>query len=533
MENAQFLPDKIDSAVNLPPNIFTSLSNWRLRDGVARRVRGYINPITQFLSNVQLRTLQDTPRFATNMNFSEEAEIVYLSNPAGGNTRFYKVNYDATAGLVDNAMSLGGNPTTFNNANPYQWSSFNWGSSTVFHNPDTAPMYATAGVSNTDFTSLNNWDTNDRTDMMFPLSNVMVGLGFHGATPGGQNIDSRRIVITSSQITSFNQLPQWQLGSDTNSASNFYLVDGIIDGDLITGGPLNNFAVAYSDVGSLRIDIDDSGRLTLDSLFDDVGVLGKNAWCQVPNEHFVIGQHQVYFHDGNNKRVVGQDQWTESLFARIQANRVDEVRPVYNPRTDSIWITIPVGATGREVWVLDRETNLIETVITGQDALNYFFYTSEGLPFADLTTTDTLPFDTNLELYSGTARAFRDRMIGMGGISGATSFFVHELGNDFGGTPISSSLRRDHFIGSDAYSLQVVNRITPIFSGVGNLTIRVGGVNNSASDMTFTNTRSLTAGVDTKMDTRITRRYLGIEFQTGDDITIAAYDADLAEKYRR
>ena len=526
LENAQYLPDREDSAVNLPPEVFTTLQNFRLRDGVARRSRGSLDVIEEALpSGSTLSTLIGDPHFTTNINFSDQAEVVYLG--VGLGNRFYKVNSDSTEGLSVNLLSLAGSPAAFS-GDPYEWTRFYWGSVTVLHNPAHGPIYVTPGSTNLDMSLVPGWDTNDRTDHMFPLSNFIVGLGFHGATPGGASIDSRRIIITSDQITAFNEFGGWELGNDASSSSNFYLVDGIIDGDLITGGQLNDHAVAYSDVGSLRINPLDDGTLEIFPLFADDGVLSKNSWCNIPDAHFVIGNHQVYTHDGNSKTVLGQDQWSETFFARIAKDRLREVQCLYEPRENSVWMVIPTGTTDKEVWIVSLDTGLIEEVKTGEgiNINNWFWYSSEGLPLPSLTVyTD--------EFYEE-GRAFRSRIMGAGNETGGgveNTFFVHGIGDTYGDQTIDGVLSRETFIGAEGYSKQTVSRITPLFEGTGDLQIRVGGHDDLSADTTWTNTRTLTAGSDRKMDSRVTRSYLSIEFSTEDDITIAGYEAFLSEKY--
>ena len=529
-ENATFLPDRADSSVNLPPEVITTMHNWRLRDGVASVVPGYYNPITAFTSST---TLAANPIFATNVNFSDSAEIIYLSAPTGAaSNSYYKVVSTGNGTISNTVQTLGSNTATFED-DPYQWGSFDWGEVTVLTHPQYAPMYVTAGASNNDMTSIPNWQSTDETNQLFPLGTFIVGLGYRGTPPGTTNaIRSDRVIITSNRITTFNEFPTWDLGNSASSTSAIYLTDGVTDGDLITGGTLNNFAVAYTDVASLRIDDNGDGTISLTSLFSDAGVLGKNSWCQIPNGHFVVGNNQVYTHDGSSKQVIGQDQWSEAFFSRIETTRIDEVQCVYNSRTDVVWMLIPTS-TDKEIWGYHLSTGKIEFVMNQQNNLNWLFFTTEGLPFRTLTGMN-IPFDTDQELYSSDGRAFSNRMIAMGGTASATSFFGHELGNDFGGATIQASLERTQIQPLDGYSRSAMMRAVPFYYGNGSMIMSFGGSNESGDATTYLATKTMTRGTDTKMDMRFTRRYLSYRITSSDPrINVAGFEVQLADKYRR
>ena len=450
-EDTVYLPDLVDREITLSNSALIDLRNFRIRGGLLRRSDGYIDPLALFVPPTGTQTLTGNPVFATNMNFTNNAEIAYLGTgvvemtPDGPAThnRFYKVTpTDDGSGIIDTALTLGGNPHTFDGGSPYLWSAFNWGETTVFHHPDFAPNSLLAGVSNTDLTPMLGWDTSDRTDFMFPLNAIIVGLGFRGDTPAMAGIQSDRVIITSNRITQFNEFPTWELGTDTASTSGIYPIDGFADGSLITGGPLENFAIAYTDSNAIRID-EEGGILTLSTIHSDAGVLSKNSWCQIPNNHFVVANNQIYVTDGNAKQIIGQDKWSTTFFSNINKERLEEVQCVYNPRHHAVWIKIPVGNTDNEIWVYDVDAGQIETVLTDQQEGNWLFFTTEGLPLTSLNTTAELPFDPADELYSTDGRAFLNHMIMMGSDGTTGSFYVHELGDTYNGASIDALAHRN------------------------------------------------------------------------------------------
>ena len=527
-EQARFLPDRSENSANMPPEILLEMNDWRIRDGSLNVSHGYYNPIPPFTTTGP-QTLQNRPTFGTNLNFSDDPEILYFSGPASGDRTFRKVIH-GTNQITDTRQTLSGNAVTFNDGDPFEWESFDWGEITVLHNPQYAPIYASSGSSANDLTNLTNWQTNDRTDYMFPFDTYMVGLGYHGTTPGGSAIDSERVIITSSRITTFNQLPTWPLGNVATSTSAIYPIDGLVDGNLIAGGRLQNFAVIYTDVNALRIE-DDEGALILTPLFTDSGLLARNSWCQIPNGHFCIGASQIYIHDGSTKKIIGQDQWSDTFFSRLVSDRLTEVQCEYNPRSDTVWIKIPRGST-EEIWVYNVEGDYIEEIRTNQRC-NWMYFTTEGLPFSSLTATPPPPFPVDQEEYEGN-RAFRNRMITFGGPDGTTSFFVQELGTDYGGTAIPGSLGREGIVPFDGYSRTQMMRVVPFYYGTGSVTMRFGGSNEVGTASSNVASKTMTRGTDVKFDMRFTRRYLSYTLESSSaGLSVAAMDVEFSDKYKR
>ena len=539
-EDTVYLPDLVDREITLSNSALIDLRNFRIRGGLLRRSDGYIDPLALFVPPTGTQTLTGNPVFATNMNFTNNAEIVYLAtdipDSPGSHNRFYKVTpTDDGRGIVDRVVTLGGNDVTLDDGSPYLWSSFNWGETTVFHNPRYPPYYLTAGTAENDydFTGMPGWDTNDFTDFMFPLNAIIVGLGFRGDTPAMAGIQSDRVIITSNRITQFNEFPTWELGTDTASTSGIYPIDGFADGSLITGGPLENFAIAYTDSNAIRID-EEGGILTLSTIHSDAGVLSKNSWCQIPNQHFVVANNQIYVTDGNAKQIIGQDKWSTTFFSNINKERLEEVQCVYNPRHHAVWIKIPVGNTDNEIWVYDVDAGQIETVLTDQQEGNWLFFTTEGLPLTSLNTTAELPFDPADELYSTDGRAFLNHMIMMGSDGTTGSFYVHELGDTYNGASIDALARRDKHTPADAYAKQEVMQIDPYYTGEGSLRVTVGGGDNPGEVTFYYISRDLVSGRDQKMDVRFpAHTYLGIMWETSDRLSLSGYQVAVRERYKR
>ena len=229
-------------------------------------------------------------------------------------------------------------------------------------------------------------------------------------------------------------------------------------------------------------------------------------WCNVPNGHFVLGSEQVYIHDGSTKKVVGQDKWSEEFYNRLNLTRRDEVQCVYNGRTDTVWIKIPT-TNNTEVWVYNVAEDRIEEIRNTQMGQHWFDFTTEGVPGAEA----------------------RNRMISYG----EDSYFIHEVGNMYNTSAINASLTRGMIQPLDGYSRSQMMRATPFYTGTGTLDMSFGGSNESGDAVEYLNTKNMVRGTDTKMDLRFTRRYLAYRFNTTDDITIAGFDAELSEKYKR
>ena len=80
-------------------------------------------------------------------------------------------------------------------------------------------------------------------------------------------------------------------------------------------------------------------------LFDDAGVLGLDCIAEVEGKHFVVGQSDVYIHDGVNKKSVADGVIRKELFNSIDPAHQDQVFVATNYKDKELWVCIPESTT--------------------------------------------------------------------------------------------------------------------------------------------------------------------------------------------
>jgi hypothetical protein len=76
-------------------------------------------------------------------------------------------------------------------------------------------------------------------------------------------------------------------------------------------------------------------------LFNDAGILGLDCILEVEGEHIVIGQSDVYRHNGVRKQSIIDEVMREELFATINPNHYDKVFIVGDYKHNQAWVCVP------------------------------------------------------------------------------------------------------------------------------------------------------------------------------------------------
>lgn len=80
-------------------------------------------------------------------------------------------------------------------------------------------------------------------------------------------------------------------------------------------------------------------------IFNGVGLLAKRCVAAFEQYHCFVGNDlDIYVHDGNSIRSIGQDKWREWLRNNIDGSRYERMFVVANHVTSEIWICIPDGS---------------------------------------------------------------------------------------------------------------------------------------------------------------------------------------------
>jgi hypothetical protein len=79
-------------------------------------------------------------------------------------------------------------------------------------------------------------------------------------------------------------------------------------------------------------------------VFNNVGILAKRCVAAFEQYHCFVGNDlDIYVHDGNSIRSIGQDKWREWLRNNIDGTNYERMFVVPNFVTTEIWICVPTG----------------------------------------------------------------------------------------------------------------------------------------------------------------------------------------------
>ena len=99
-------------------------------------------------------------------------------------------------------------------------------------------------------------------------------------------------------------VPQdYNIGSTTNLAGENVLSGN--NGALVDQLTLNNSQIIYAERGVFAMDFIGAPLVfSFRELFSDDGILNRGAVASFPNGHLVVGNNDIYVHDGNQKQSI-------------------------------------------------------------------------------------------------------------------------------------------------------------------------------------------------------------------------------------
>lgn len=154
-------------------------------------------------------------------------------------------------------------------------------------------------------------------------------------------------------------------------------------------------------------------------IFNNVGLLSKRCVAAFEQYHCFVGNDlDIYVHDGNSIRSIGQDKWKEWLRENVDGSRYERMFVVANNVTSEIWICIPDGTQEytskvlmwnwrKDTWGVRDLDNVSAGANSGIESSDYIVlwssltetWDSWGVTWSQL---DSLPPDRKLVLCSPT-----------------------------------------------------------------------------------------------------------------------------------
>ena len=441
----------------------------------------------------------------------------------GALNKIYRFNGSAVANVTKTSDAT-------NYSNSPRWQSAQLGTAMLMNNGAQAPQYMLPSGSR--FADLTAWPSGVITNCIKPFNSFLVMVGYEVGS------SKRPYTVRWSDEYDPSGVPgSYDITSTTNLAGENTLGGG--NGALIDQLSLNNSNIIYAERGVHAMDfIGVPFVFSFRELFSDEGIINRGAVASIPNAHIVVGQNDIYMHDGSQKRSLVDNKVRRTFF-----NELADTRSVFCQ-------TIPDST---EVWICYANSDAANSESANR-ALVYN-WTSDAFTFIDLpncrslTVADKMDtsggwgnstgnWDASSEYWSSVSASTEANNIKLFGADYTDSKL--RLMNDSHGLSGSAmpsfveatKIDLDTVLGNATNNIKQIKGIMPQIEGTGSVTIQVGISDAPQDGVRWQETKTFNIESDHKIDIRSSGRYfaLRIESNTATDYwRLTGLDIDIQE----
>lgn len=479
--------NKSINSADLPLDAWSEVLNVSFKDGRSRKAAGY------------------------NSIFGTTPSNILTLAPAveGGVLYWYEATYDKiykTDGNVHiDSTRLSGDYTANDNDG---WVATNLNTLLVFNNAVDVPQTRYFGSDN--FVDLPNWPTGMTTKVMRSYKNYLIALN---TTEGGVNYPT---TVRWSSPADPGQAPfTWDITDATNDAGENYLAD--TQGAIVDGRKLRDSFIIYKEDAVYSMNyIGGVFVFSFRQLFDDVGALSKNCIAEFEGKHFVVGQGDVYVHNGVQKSSVISGKMRDYLFSNIKTEAFKKTFVVPDYSNTEMWICFPSNQNNDNDecdlaliwnwidnnWSIRQLPNIRYATYGVVDPKEPDFWDAS----VGVWNTDALPWGES------NYNPSKLKVI----MTSVANDKVYLVGNTtvFDDQPFLSVLQRDGMNFGDDRGMKFVSSVTPHVTGEGDMRVYVGSQYVQDGPITWRGPYPyVIGGGQFKVDCRVTGRYLAIRFE--------------------
>lgn len=484
-------PVGINTSVNsadLPLDVWSGGNNVSFKDGKSRKAQGY----SQVFSG-------------------SPADTLYLSsNIDGGQVYWYeatptKIYRTEGTTHVDLTRATGGD---YHATEKSGWTGGVLNGVVVMNNPFDKPQCLRR--SDTKFVDLPNWPANTDAEVMRVYKNYLVALNVTKSS-----VEYPTMVKWSSPADP-GQVPfTWDETDPTNDAGENTLAD--TSGAIVDGRKLRDAFIIYKEdsvysmtyVGGVFV-------FSFRQLFDDIGALSKNAIAEFDGKHFVVGQGDVYVHNGVQKTSPIDSKMRDYLFSNIRNDAFDRTFVVPDYSNTEMWVCYcssdrndPAlkGCDKAVVWNWKENTWSVRDLPN----IRYATYGIVDPQESDYWDAAVGPWDTDSVVWGEKNYNPTKWKILMTSVE---SDKIYVVGNTsvYDGANFTSFLERTDINLGDDQGIKSVISITPHVQGDGEMQLYVGTAYVQNGAISWKGPFNYKIGTQFKVDFKLTGRYLAVKF---------------------
>lgn len=490
---------------DLPPNVWSDVNNVSFRDGKAKKAAGYSS------------TFGTPPVNISYLQYNIDNAQLYWYEAT--NTKLYRT--DGTT-HVDLSRPV----TAYSSNESVGWSGSVTNNVIYFNNPFDKPQALRR--SDATFIDLPNWPANTFANVFRTYKSYCVALG---VTKSGNEFPS---LVKWSSPADPGEVPfSWNEADPTNDAGEA-LVGGTGDA-IVDGRKLKDSFIIYKE-GSVHSMTYIGGVFVFQfrQLFDDIGLIGKDAVAEFDGKHFCVGRGDVYVHDGVQKKSVIEGKMKDYLFSTIRDDASDRTFVVPDYQNSEMWICYcssdrndPAlkGCNKALVWDWTSNTWSIRD-------LPNIRYATFGIVDPQLPDT----WDGALGSWDTDSVVWGERNYNPSKLkilmTSIESDKLYVVGNTsvYDGINFTSYLEKTDIHMDDDRNIKTAISITPHVSGGGTMKLYVGSAQVQNGPISWKGPFDYNIGSQYKIDFRLTGRYLAVRFQvdSGANWALNGYTFEIA-----
>jgi hypothetical protein len=463
-----------------PPNSFSSANNVRFKDGYAERVLGHVSIFG---------TPTIKPYFLQPLTVGAARYWVYA-----GLSKIYV--HDGTT-ETNITRSSGGDYT---GAATNKWTGGSFNGVAIFNNGVDLPQFW-GGVPANPCTTLTNWDTNWRARSIRPFKNFLIACRLT------ESSTARPQRIRWSAIAQAGTLPAWT-AAPTNEAGSYDLTES--DGETVDSLQLNDIHIVYKEDSYYSLTfVGGNDIFRIQRLENQFGILSQNCAAQFPGGHIVLGNGEVFTHQGGPATPILTGRMRNWLFNLMDSANYKLSFVTTNPQKNEAWICFP--EVGRSSCTKALIWNWSSNTFGVRDLPNLYHGNTGLINYAVPGTwaANTDPWDLYTRSWDSNPYSQAESRLLLA--SNDTLIHLAEANSTFNGTAFSSVLEKT---GLDFGDPQVVKTVTAAQINIDApdgqvFKIQFGGQMVAGGPITWSNDITFTKGTSQKAFGFATGRFIG------------------------
>jgi len=219
------------------------------------------------------------------------------------------------------------------------WSGGNLNGLAVINAVENEPYYWFNGIGAT-AVALPGQRAGTRYNVMRPFKYHLIGLGV--TDPGGTFTDA----LHWSDAADPGQIPATWVPAPENEAGDNILADE--QGAIIDGLALRDAFYIYKQDSVYEMTYTGGNAvMRFRKVFGSTGVLTRNCIVRVKGSHVVLGNGDIYRHDGQNMESIVNGRIRDTFFATIDDAAYENSFVVYNEPSEEVWFCVPTTGETR------------------------------------------------------------------------------------------------------------------------------------------------------------------------------------------